>query len=134
MSHHLGYEKGNPAGRGSGNRRNGSYPKTMLTEDGATGPDVPRDRNGTFEPAIVPKEACRAIPTFAFVLGTSRNRRKNVSESHREHLRSRRNCATGPKGETRLNGIDELLVSLYARGMTVRDILSCSTALWSRPI
>ena len=35
LTHHLGYEKGDPAGRGTGNTRNGSYPKTVLSEDGA---------------------------------------------------------------------------------------------------
>lgn len=55
MSDHLGYEKGDPAGRGSGNSRNGSYPKGVLTDAGGVDVDVPRDRNGTFEPRIVPK-------------------------------------------------------------------------------
>lgn len=51
----LGYEKGDPAGWGSGNSRNGSYPKTVLTDAGSVDIDVPRDRNGEFEPKIVPK-------------------------------------------------------------------------------
>jgi hypothetical protein len=80
LTHHLGYEKGDPAGRGSDNHRNGSYPKTVLTEDGAVDLDVPRDRNGTFDPQIV------------------------------------------PKGETRLDGFDDKIISMYARGMTVREI------------
>ena len=80
LTHHLGYEKGDPAGRGNGNHRNGSHPKTVLTEDGAVEIDVPRDRNGSFEPQIV------------------------------------------PKGETRLDGFDEKIVSMYGRGMTVREI------------
>jgi putative transposase len=80
LTHHLGYEKGDPAGRGSGNHRNGTYPKTVLTEDGAVELDVPRDRNSTFEPQIV------------------------------------------PKGETRLDGFDDKIISLYARGLTVREI------------
>ena len=42
------------AGRGSGNARNGYYPKTVRTEVGDVRLDVPRDRNGTFEPATVP--------------------------------------------------------------------------------
>src|SRR5580765_1127514 len=46
----LGYEAHDPAGRGSGNSRNGTYSKTVLTDIGALGIDVPRDRNGTFEP------------------------------------------------------------------------------------
>jgi transposase-like protein len=53
LTHHLGYEKGDPGGRGTGNNRNGTYGKTVLTEDGAVEIDVPRDRNGSFEPQIV---------------------------------------------------------------------------------
>jgi putative transposase len=59
LTDHLGYERGDPAGRGSGNSRNGTTPKTVLTEVGAVDLDVPRDRNSTFEPAIVPKGATR---------------------------------------------------------------------------
>lgn len=55
LSEHLGYEAGDPAGRGSGNNRNGTTPKTVLTEIGAVDLDVPRDRNGSFEPKLVPK-------------------------------------------------------------------------------
>ena len=80
LTDHLGYEKGDPAGRGSGNSRNGHSGKTVLTEDGAVELAVPRDRNGSFEPAIV------------------------------------------PKGERRLDGFDDRILSLYARGMTVREI------------
>ena len=80
LSEHLGYEKGDPAGRGTGNSRNGHSDKTVLTEDGEVDLAVPRDRNGSFEPVIV------------------------------------------PKGERRLEGFDDRIVSLYARGMTVREI------------
>ena len=80
LSEHLGYEKGDPAGRGTGNSRNGYSDKTVLTEDGEIDIAVPRDRAGTFEPVIV------------------------------------------PKGERRLDGFDDRIVSLYARGMTVREI------------
>jgi putative transposase len=80
LTHHLGYEKGDPAGGAGGNHRNGSYPKTVLTEDGAVEIAVPRDRDSSFEPQIV------------------------------------------PKGETRLDGFDDKIISLYARGMTVREI------------
>lgn len=59
LSEHLGYEAYDPAGRGSGNSRNGSYPKTVATEIGEVELRVPRDRNGTFEPATVPKHARR---------------------------------------------------------------------------
>lgn len=80
LTDHLGYEKGDPAGRGTGNSRNGHSGKTVLAEDGEVDLEVPRDRNGTFEPAIV------------------------------------------PKGECRLDGFDDRILSLYARGMTVREI------------
>jgi len=80
LSEHLGYEKGDPAGRGSGNSRNGTSAKTVLTEDGEVQIGVPRDRAGTFEPQLI------------------------------------------AKGQTRFDGFDDKIISLYARGMTVREI------------
>ena len=59
ISDHLGYEKGDPAGAGSGNVRNGTTPKTVLTEVGPVDLAVPRDRAGSFTPQIVPKHARR---------------------------------------------------------------------------
>src|SRR5215471_17189859 len=59
MTGHLGYEKHDPAGRGSGNSRNGSTGKTLLTDIGAVDLAGPRDRNGTFEPQIVRKGQTR---------------------------------------------------------------------------
>jgi putative transposase len=59
LTDELGYERGDPAGRGSGNSRNGTTPKTVITEIGAVELDVPRDRAGTFEPKIVPKGVTR---------------------------------------------------------------------------
>jgi transposase-like protein len=56
---HLGYERGDAAGRGSGNSRNGTTPKRVLTDAGPVDLDVPRDRAGTFEPRIVPTGATR---------------------------------------------------------------------------
>jgi hypothetical protein len=80
LTQHLGYDKHDPAGHGSGNSRNGSTPKTVLTEVGPVALDVPRDRAGTFTPTLV------------------------------------------PKGERRLGGLSDIIISLYAGGMTVRDI------------
>lgn len=80
LSGHLGYEKGDPAGRLLPNARNGSTPKTVLTEAGPVGLDVPRDRDGSFTPRLV------------------------------------------PKGQRRIGGLDEMIISLYAGGMTLRDI------------
>ena len=80
LTEHLGYEKGDPAGRGSGNSRNGTSSKTVLTEDGEIAISVPRDRAGSFEPQLI------------------------------------------GKGQTRFDGFDDKILSLYARGMTVREI------------
>jgi putative transposase len=80
MTEHLGYDKGDPAGRGSPNSRNGTSAKTVSTEVGDVDLDVPRDRAGSFEPRLV------------------------------------------PKGSRRAGGLDEIIISLYAGGMTVRDI------------
>ena len=59
LADHLGYEPYDPVGRGSGNSRNGAYPKTVTTEIGEVELRMPRDRNGTFEPATVPKHQRR---------------------------------------------------------------------------
>ena len=59
LTDHLGYEAGDAAGRGSGNNRNGTSAKTVLTEIGAVDLDIPRDRNGTFEPQLVPTHTRR---------------------------------------------------------------------------
>jgi len=59
MSHHLGYEKHAPEGRGSGNNRNGNSSKRVQGDFGAVEIEVPRDRNGTFEPKIIPKHERR---------------------------------------------------------------------------
>jgi putative transposase len=80
MTEHLGYEKHDPAGRGSGNSRNGTTGKRLQTEIGGIDLDVPRDRNGSFEPRIV------------------------------------------RKGQTRLDGFNERIIALYARGLSTRDI------------
>lgn len=59
LTDELGYERGDLAGRGSGNSRNGATPKRLHTDIGTIDLDVPRDRNGTFEPKIVPKGTSR---------------------------------------------------------------------------
>jgi putative transposase len=59
LTEDLGYEPHEAAGRKSGNSRNGSRSKTVLTEVGPVEIDVPRDRNGTFEPKIVGKRQRR---------------------------------------------------------------------------
>jgi len=55
LTDHLGYEKGDPVGRGSGNSFNGTTPKTLRTELGEVRVDIARDRNSSFEPRIVEK-------------------------------------------------------------------------------
>ena len=52
MADHVGYDSGDPAGHGSGNSRNGKSTKTVATANGPVEIDVPRDRNGSFEPVI----------------------------------------------------------------------------------
>jgi putative transposase len=64
LADHLGYESYDPAGRGSGNTRNGGYPKTVATEIGDVEVRMPRDRAGTFEPRTVPKHQ-RHLDGFA---------------------------------------------------------------------
>jgi putative transposase len=59
MTEQLGYEKHEPAGRGSGNSRNGATGKRVLTEIGGIDVEVPRDRNGSFSPQIVRKGQTR---------------------------------------------------------------------------
>jgi transposase-like protein len=63
MTEHLGYEKNSNAGDNSGNSRNGHTEKTVLLENQSATIEVPRDRNGTFEPIIVPKHEKR-LPLF----------------------------------------------------------------------
>ena len=55
LTDHLGYERGDPAGRVLANSRNGSTPKTLATEVGDVPITTPRDRAGTFEPLLIPK-------------------------------------------------------------------------------
>lgn len=57
LTEHLGYEPYEAAGRNSGNNRNGYYPKKVRTSTGQTSIQVPRDRNGEFEPQILARYA-----------------------------------------------------------------------------
>jgi transposase-like protein len=80
LTAHLGYEKYEAKGRGSGNSRNGRYRRKVKTSGGAADIAVPRDRNGAFEPKILHKY------------------------------------------ETSSNELEDKIVTLYAKGMTVSDI------------
>ncbi|RMB71943.1 IS256 family transposase [Rhodococcus sp. SBT000017] len=80
MTEHLGYERHDAAGRGSGNSRNGTRSKTVLTEIGPVEIDVPRDLDSSFAPQIVKKR------------------------------------------QRRLTGIDEVVLSLTAKGLTTGEV------------
>jgi putative transposase len=80
LTEHLGCEPHDPAGDNSGNSRNGKSRKTLKGEFGELPIEVPRDRNSSFEPQIV------------------------------------------PKGQTRFDGFDDKILSLYARGIRTREI------------
>ena len=80
MTEHVGYEPYDPAGHHSGNSRNGTRSKTVITDIGPVSIDVPRDRAGTFEPVMVPKR------------------------------------------KRRLGGVDQMVLSLSAKGLTHGEI------------
>jgi transposase-like protein len=63
LTHHLGYGPDEPKPPTQSNHRNGTSPKTVLTEDGAVELAIPRDRAGTFVPALIPKHQ-RRLPRF----------------------------------------------------------------------
>jgi len=80
LTEHVGYDRGDADASLFPNSRNGTTPKTVATEVGDIELAVPRDRNGSFTPMLV------------------------------------------PKGTRRLDGLDAMIISLYAGGMTIRDI------------
>ncbi|AZT95224.1 IS256 family transposase [Brevibacterium aurantiacum] len=80
MTSHLGYTAGDRDAKTTTNSRNGTYAKTVASEAGDIEISVPRDRDGSFTPRLV------------------------------------------PKGSRRLGGLDDMIISLYAGGMTIRDI------------
>jgi transposase-like protein len=59
LSEHLGYERGGAPPGGAGNARNGTTPKTLRTDHGPVRVETPRDRQGSFEPQILPKRTTR---------------------------------------------------------------------------
>lgn len=71
ITDHLGYEKHDPAGAGSGNSRNGTRSKTVLTDIGPVESTVPRDRGGSFESQIVKKRQRRLTGVDEMVLSLS---------------------------------------------------------------
>lgn len=68
MDVHLGYEKNSVSGNNSGNSRNDSYLKKIQTEHGEPVIDIPRDRNGEFEPIVVPKHESRGLSIEKLVI------------------------------------------------------------------
>src|SRR6476661_8769023 len=71
ITDHLGYDKRDPMGRIGGNSRNGTRSKTVHTEIGPVQIDVPRDRDGTFEPGIVRKRQRRLDGVDQIILSLS---------------------------------------------------------------
>jgi len=59
MNMHLGYQPGQPKPPGQGNERNGASSKTVITDRGPVKIELPRDRNGSFEPILIPKHERR---------------------------------------------------------------------------
>jgi putative transposase len=92
LTHHLGYAPGAEKPADQANHRNGSTPKTVITESGELPLDIPRDRAGSFAPQLVPK-GVRRLPKF-----------------------------------------DATVLSLYARGLTVREIQGYLEELYEIPI
>lgn len=71
ITDHLGYDKGDPAGKNGGNSRNGVRGKTVLTEVGPVELAIPRDRDGSFEPQIVRKRQRRLTGVEDMVISLS---------------------------------------------------------------
>src|SRR3954468_11238769 len=92
LSEHLGYDKHDPVGRNRANSRNGTRTKTVLTAVGPVQIEVPRDRDGTFEPVIVRKR------------------------------------------QRRLDGIDQIVLSLTARGLTTGEISAHFAEVYSASV
>jgi len=68
MTDHLGYEKHSKEGENSGNSRNGDYPKTLKTNLGEIKVNIPRDRNGEFDPKVIPKHESRLADKIAQII------------------------------------------------------------------
>ena len=68
LDSHLGYDKHEPSGKNSGNSRNGSYKKKIQTEHGESIFTIPRDRNGEYEPIVVPKYQSRGLSIEKLVI------------------------------------------------------------------
>ncbi|MBB2506561.1 transposase, partial [Amycolatopsis echigonensis] len=131
MTHHLGYEKGDPAGNGSGNSRNGRSPKTVSTSNGPVELAVPRDRNGSFEPAIVPKRARRLGNIDEAILSlysrgmTTRDIESHLREAYgvnvsRELISNVTDVVTDEIALWQSRPLDEMYPILYVDGLRLR--------------
>jgi hypothetical protein len=125
MTDHLGYEKHSKEGNNSGNSRNGDYPKTLKTNLGEITVSVPRDRNGEFDPKVVPKHESRLSEEIAQVIiglyqGHEHNRHPGTDrtdlrspgrfyqcvEYYQRHARLDQGMAESPFGGGLLCGLD----------------------------
>lgn len=95
LTHHLGYGRGQEKPAGQANHRNGTTPKTVLSEDGPIPLAIPRDRDGTFEPQLVPKNA-RRLPRFDQQVLALYARGMTIKEI-REHLEEFYQIAVAPE-------------------------------------
>ncbi len=92
MAEHLGHDKHEPVTNSTGNARNGKSRKTLKGEFGELPIEIPRDREGSFEPQLIPKH------------------------------------------QTRWTGFDDKIISLYSRGMTVREIQAHLTDMYGTDV
>lgn len=92
MEEHLGYSAHEVTGKKNKNSRNGYSPKTLKGDHGEVVINTPRDRDGSFEPALV------------------------------------------AKGQTRITGMDDQILSLYAKGMSTRDIVAAFQEMYGAEI
>src|SRR5437764_13909622 len=87
MTEHVGYEKHDPAGNNSGNSRNGKSAKTVKGSFGRMPLEVPRDRNGTFEPQIIEKHQTRFTGFDENIISLySRGLTTREIQQHREEI------------------------------------------------
>jgi hypothetical protein len=77
ITDHLGYDRHDPAGRGTGNSRNGTHTMTVLTDVGPVEITVPRDRDASFEPKIVAKWCCATVSGMPVGSTGTRSRKRS---------------------------------------------------------
>jgi transposase-like protein len=131
MTTHLGYDRDDPAGHGTGNSRNGYSAKTVSTTNGPVTITVPRDRNGEFEPQIVPKRARRVGQIDELVLSCyARGMSTRDIEAHllevygvsasRELISNITDIVTDEIEIWRNRPVDEVYPIVYVDGIRIR--------------